>query len=505
MAGPIVAPRISFPAIATGETAWLTWNERQDPGARKVKAVQPAAEFEASCQQVPGQQEWVCKSVLTGFSPGKTVSVTIEPPGETVTFDTPPAPGPCASFRFAIGGDGRSSNGRGPSTNWFSMIREIRDHNPKFMVNTGDLVEDGAKYEQWKQWLDDGDGIMTALPILPVMGNHDDGPKGDHHFVRVFTMPWGEKDGTKNAWTMEYGSALFLGVDSQEGPFEAQAAWMEEVLSKSKARWKFAFYHHPSYTSEFAIGSHEPNEKNQNRVLTPLFDKHGLHAVFSGHNHFYERFQPSRGSVTGEINPDPSGVMYVISGGAGSPTNPLASKCKAKGSVLCSGKNHYVLADVTPQKITFSVISSKEQTWSKGEQPQEVIDKFEITNNSPVDCGPPPDPGPGPDASTTSDTGDIPVPRDAGVTAPPTTTPPDTGPGATAPPAAEPPAAGEGGEPAAGGGANQTPPAGTAEGSQPRTEGCGCAVAPGGGRGYGLSWLLAALLIWRRRRILQNQ
>lgn len=41
--------------------------------------------------------------------------------------------------------------------------------------------------------------------------------------------------------------------------------------------------------------------------LEPLFVKHGLNVVFSGHEHFYERIKPQQG------------IYYFISGAAAKP------------------------------------------------------------------------------------------------------------------------------------------------------------------------------------------
>jgi hypothetical protein len=61
-----------------------------------------------------------------------------------------------------------------------------------------------------------------------------------------------------------------------------QYQWLRDDLLTTHTRWKFAFFHHPPYTS----GRHPSNLKVRS-LLTPLFRKHGVDKEFSGHNHLY--------------------------------------------------------------------------------------------------------------------------------------------------------------------------------------------------------------------------
>jgi len=51
------------------------------------------------------------------------------------------------------------------------------------------------------------------------------------------------------------------------------------------------FFHHPLYSSGETHGSAE----QQRALLEPLFLKHGVNVVLSGHEHFYERIKPQKG------------------------------------------------------------------------------------------------------------------------------------------------------------------------------------------------------------------
>ena len=82
-----------------------------------------------------------------------------------------------------------------------------------------------------------------------------------------------------------------------------QLDWLEKELSSSSSDWKIAFFHHPLYSSGKTHGS----ALESRAVLEPLFVKYGVSAVFSGHDHLYERIKPQKG-----------GIVYWVSGAGGS-------------------------------------------------------------------------------------------------------------------------------------------------------------------------------------------
>lgn len=80
----------------------------------------------------------------------------------------------------------------------------------------------------------------------------------------------------------------------------AQTRWLGRALAASRARWRVAVFHHPPYTCGGHAGS-----ATVRRVWSPLFERHGVRLVLSGHDHNYQRFAVRRG------------VSYVVHGGGG--------------------------------------------------------------------------------------------------------------------------------------------------------------------------------------------
>jgi len=69
---------------------------------------------------------------------------------------------------------------------------------------------------------------------------------------------------------------------------------------KEDIKFKIIIFHHPI----FDVGFHRADEKGLKPILLPLFQKYEVSAVFSGHDHNYQRFRHD-------------GIYYVVTGGGG--------------------------------------------------------------------------------------------------------------------------------------------------------------------------------------------
>jgi 3',5'-cyclic AMP phosphodiesterase CpdA len=101
-------------------------------------------------------------------------------------------------------------------------------------------------------------------------------------------------------YSYKQADARFFALDS-DFMDPKQLAWLEQQLRDSTDPWKISYFHHPLYSSAGRHGS----EVDLRLVLEPLFLKYGMNAVFSGHDHIYERLKPQKG------------IYYFVSGAAG--------------------------------------------------------------------------------------------------------------------------------------------------------------------------------------------
>ena len=126
--------------------------------------------------------------------------------------------------------------------------------------------------------------------LLAILGNHDE-PNGDAQ-LEVLGMPgpW---------WSTEVGDVLFVGLDSNHADDDDQRAWLEATLRDSDAPWKIVSVHQSPYSAGYQGSSTLVRER-----FVPLFERHGVQLVLSGHDHDYQRSNPL------------DGVTYVVTGAA---------------------------------------------------------------------------------------------------------------------------------------------------------------------------------------------
>jgi len=265
-----------------------------------------------SSAPIAGRSEVLHTAVLGGLRPGQSYfySLSSPAPGAHVTgsFRTAPTPGSRGPIKFLVYGDTRSFPDRHEA-----VARAMTREAPfAFVLTTGDLVSNGWMWELWKREVFDPAGeLLRQAPMWPVRGNHE----GDaESYTELFP-------GLANGglyYSFDWGNAHFVVLDSgdqDEQPDPNMLLWLEKDLAASKAEWKFAAYHKPT----FNVGGHASRWGGWD--VWPILQKHGVDAVFSGHSHLYERFRP-----IGEKGEKP--IIQIVTGGGGAPsaaTQPSAT------------------------------------------------------------------------------------------------------------------------------------------------------------------------------------
>jgi 3',5'-cyclic AMP phosphodiesterase CpdA len=131
---------------------------------------------------------------------------------------------------------------------------------------------------------------------------------------------------------------------------QKQLDWLEKELTASGSDWKIAYFHHPLYSSGGAHGSDVPLREQ----LEPLFLKHGVDVVFSGHEHFYERIKPQKG------------IYYFTSGGAAKlREGDVATRSELTAKAFDTGY-HFMLIELGKDTMHFQVISDQGKTVDSG-------------------------------------------------------------------------------------------------------------------------------------------
>jgi 3',5'-cyclic AMP phosphodiesterase CpdA len=132
--------------------------------------------------------------------------------------------------------------------------------------------------------------LEQGTELLAVMGNHDIRKGNADAQLRALHMEhrW---------WTRTFGKVLLVGLDSNDPDNAEQLAFLDATLGASAATWKIVALHHPPYSAGYQGSSHHVRE-----VFGPVFERHGVRLVLSGHDHDYQRSH------------DINGVTYIVSG-----------------------------------------------------------------------------------------------------------------------------------------------------------------------------------------------
>jgi len=255
---------------------------------------------------------------IEGLAPATYYGYRISWPGYEgglFRFRTFPAPN-ATRFRIVAYGDSRSD------VEVHTRIANlIFAQQPVLVINTGDLVTDGTKAEQWKpQFFDPLARVMRSISLFPVLGNHD---RNADYYYEHMSLPSNE------AWySFDCGIAHFVVLDSNQ-PFQEgtpQYQWLEQDLAsvKESNRWLIPVFHAPMYSA------HPTRGVNSNRwAWERLFERNAVDLTLSGHDHHYFRTQPI-GPVRAlsGVARLPQGVRYgavhIVTGGGGASLYPVA-------------------------------------------------------------------------------------------------------------------------------------------------------------------------------------
>jgi 3',5'-cyclic AMP phosphodiesterase CpdA len=195
------------------------------------------------------------------------------------------------SVRFLVLGDtGRGDKGQYDTAK--QMIEARAKFPYEFAILLGDNMygSDGPRdytnkfVTPYKPLLDAGIKFYGAL------GNHDN---PNQRSYSLFNMN-GERYYTFRASAgglskLTSGGVRFFALDSNYLNKE-QLDWIDKQLGDSSSEWKICYFHHPLYSSGKTHGS----ALETRAVLEPLFVKHGVSLVLTGHDHIYERIKPQQ-------------------------------------------------------------------------------------------------------------------------------------------------------------------------------------------------------------------
>ena len=225
------------------------------------------------------------------------------------------------------------------TTGYAQNIRVIQQRQPAFVAIAGDLVQSGGEQRDWDEfWIHNAD-LAASTVLLPSLGNHDyfggpgefgkfstpDSERAVRKYQTYFDLPSNDASDvihSERYYSLRHGAVTIIVLDVINGlpdrsdmdtnwrllgegeggfapdwqPGSDQYRWLQAELRMAQENGQFTFvmFHHSPYTS--GIHGRLPGEKPRGDILsaqplqtlTPLFMRHGVDAVFGGHDEMYE-------------------------------------------------------------------------------------------------------------------------------------------------------------------------------------------------------------------------
>src|SRR5687767_5617409 len=245
------------------------------------------------------------------------------------------------SFHFAVIGD--TGTGGRPQYEIANRMFEFRKTFPfDVVLMLGDNMYGGEKARDfqtkfdvpYKAFLDAG------VKFYATLGNHDE---PNQRSYKPFNM------GGERYYTFKPRNGIrFFSLDSNYMD-KPQLEWLEKELANSASDWKIAYFHHPLYSSGGSHGS----DLQLRAILEPIFVKHKVNVVLTGHDHFYERTKPQQG------------IYYFVIGGSAK-LRPGNARRQSFTETAFDTDNSFVLMEIDGDMLHFQAISRTGKTVDSG-------------------------------------------------------------------------------------------------------------------------------------------
>lgn len=166
-------------------------------------------------------------------------------------------------------------------------IDQINTLKPKFIVITGDFVNQRTDTNQIKAFIQLTSLISNRIPVYLIPGNHDVGQIPDKEKLDFYFRYY-----PTDKFDFRYKGLQFIGINSclinsgteQE---QAQLNWLKASLNKKSGKVrKIVFTHHPFFITDINEKDSYSNIPGEKRMeYMQLFKNSGVKMIFAGHYH----------------------------------------------------------------------------------------------------------------------------------------------------------------------------------------------------------------------------
>jgi predicted phosphodiesterase len=260
------------------------------------------------------------------------------------------------SVRFAVLGD--TGTGDTAQRDVAQQLIRARDRFPfTFALMLGDNLYGSERPQDYTRKFEVPYKTLldAKVEFHAALGNHDD---PNQRYYKLFNL------GGERYRSFRKENVRFFVLDSNYMD-PAQVKWLDKELQASGSDWKIPYFHHPIYTS-----SSRGPVMELRTVLEPLFVKHGVDVVLTGHEHTYERTKPQQG------------IHYFIAGGSAKLNRGDLRKSPLT-EVAFDTDRTFMLMEISGDELFFQTITRSGTTVDRG-----VIRRREKSAQPPPRIGP---------------------------------------------------------------------------------------------------------------------
>ncbi|HYN09837.1 MAG TPA: metallophosphoesterase [Vicinamibacterales bacterium] len=258
---------------------------------------------------------------------------------------TPPLPNRPDSVKFAAIGD--NGTGGRPQYDVAQQMVKARAVFPfDFVIMLGDNMYGGQTPADFvKKFEQPYAALLTAgVKFQASLGNHD---QAENINYKLYNM------NGQRYYSYARGNVRLFVLDSNQMD-QKQLAWIDTSLRDAREDWKICYFHHPLYSNADRHGA----SVDLRVLLEPIFVKHGVNVVFSGHDHVYERIKPQKG------------IYYFVSGAAGQLRRGNMSPT-AETAAYFDQDQSFMLVEIAGSELHFRSISRAGKTVDSGVIPRQ--------------------------------------------------------------------------------------------------------------------------------------
>ncbi|NUU60761.1 S-layer homology domain-containing protein [Paenibacillus agri] len=344
----------------------------------------PASVFQSKADKTAGNTKVITshKALAEGLQPGTAYAYRVGDGqagnwSDIGTFTTEKADNKAFQFLYTTDSQGTTE---ADFDIWNHTLQEGLGKFPgvEFILNSGDLVDNGDLEEQWGWFFDKPKAILQNTPLVPLVGNHES--KNYSNYAGHFNLPNMSNTGAKpdgSVYALDYGPAHFMIINTEYYGTSTNAAnneiyykqveWLRNEVAKTDKKWKIVLLH----KSPYSVASHtkDADVLFYRTQLTKVFDELGIDMVIGGHDHTYTRsYQMLNNEPLTDIVPDangevkdPGGTLYLITNAAGNKkynVNEKAGPFPFAAKYEQPGKEMFTGVTITNDKLNFQAYTT---------------------------------------------------------------------------------------------------------------------------------------------------